>query len=101
MGEDAGLGGNFIPADKLVEQAQQVADHDKIVGGRIDADDRITRAAEQSIQTGGSNASQIVGGVIGLQPDGHCSGQADRVAKTSHHLTLARDEEQILIAHQP
>ena len=100
VGEHAGLGRDLQPRDHVVEHAHQAGQRRDAVTCRIDADHRIARAIEQAIDDRGGNAAQVVGRMVGLQAHGEMAGQADRVAKAGDDAALARDQDEVLVAHQ-
>ncbi len=100
MGEDAGLGRNFVALDDGVEHLQKLADALGVVGGRVDADHRVAVAVEQAVENARGDAGAVVGGVVGLQAGGHPPAQADGVAKARDHADLLRHQDQVLHAHQ-
>ena len=98
--QHAGLGRDAVFVDHRIEQMQQPGDLRQVVGGRVDADHRVAAAVEQAVEQGGGDAGGIVGRVVRLQPRRQPPGQADGVAKARDHAALARDDDQILHAHQ-
>ncbi len=100
VGQDAGLGRNLVLLDHLVEQVIQRHERRDTVGGRVDANHRITRPVEQAVEHRGGDATRVIGGVVGLQTHRESPRQAHRVAERRHHPTLARDEDKVLVAHQ-
>ncbi len=99
MGQDAALGGDGVGLDDLLQQPQQLADDRRAVGGRIDPDHRVARAQQQAVDDRGGDASEVVGGVVGLQAGGEAAGEAQRAAETCGHLGFGADQDEILVAH--
>jgi len=100
MGEHAALCRDLQPRDDVVEQPQQLADHRRIVAGRIDADAGVARSKQDAVEDRSRDALGVVEGMVGLQPHAHPSLQADGVAKGRGHGAFLGDQDQILVAHQ-
>jgi len=100
MGEHTGLGRNLIGSDDIIHQSHQLDGLTDIVRGRIDADHRIAAAIEQAVDNTGSNAGNIVSGMVWLQPGGQVPRQAYGIPEGGSYPAFARHQNQILIAHQ-
>ncbi len=70
------------------------------VRSRVDADHGVAAAVGETFEHRRQDAARIVRGVVGLQPHRHRARQPDGVAETRHDPHLARDRDQILVAHQ-
>ena len=70
------------------------------VGCRIDADDSIAGAEQQSIEGRCGDALWIVGRMVGLQAHGQPTRQADGVAEAGDDAAFRGHRDQILQAHQ-
>nr|GEU28151.1 hypothetical protein [Tanacetum cinerariifolium] len=99
VGEHARLGGDFVAGNDLVQHGHQPDHLRHVVGGGVDADHGIAAAVQQAVEHAGGNAGGVVGRVVRLQPGGHAAGQADGVAKARDHEAFARDQHQVLDAH--
>ena len=100
VGEDAGLGGDGVAGDQLIQHAHQRHRLADAVGGGIDADHRIAATVEQAVEHRGGDAGGIIGGVVGLQAHGQPAGQADGIAEGGDDADATGNGDQILIAHQ-
>ena len=100
MRQNAGLRGDGVTFDQFSQHIQQAADVFQVVRGRIHADDGVAAAVTQPVQGGGGNALDVVGGVVGLQPDGKSPRKPDGVAKTGRDVALGGHENEILRTHQ-
>ena len=72
----------------------------RIVGGRIDSDDRIARTQHQAIDNAGGDGSRVVRRMIGLQACRKPARQADSCPKTCDDAYFPRHLDEILLAHQ-
>ena len=98
--QHATLGRNVETLDDLIEHAQHVAKRRHAVRHRIDPDHGVTRTDQKPVQRRRRDAAQVVGRVIGLQPNRQAAGKPDGIAEARHHLAFACHRHQILIAHQ-
>ena len=99
MREHAGLGGDLVALPDLLDQGEQGVDVIQVVGGRVDADDRVAAAVEQPVHDARGDPARIVRRVVRLQTSGQVSRQADGVTESRHIVAASRDRDQVLIAH--
>ena len=66
----------------------------------VDPDHGVARSEQQPVEDRGGNAGRVVGRMVGLQSGREPAGQADGSAESRDHPDLARDGDQILVAHQ-
>jgi len=99
VGQHAGLRGDLLAGDQLVEQLQQPHQLRHAVGRGVDADHRVAGAIHQAVDDAGQDAGRAVGRVVGLQPHRQRAGQAQRVAEAGDDATLAGHQDEVLVAH--
>ncbi len=100
MCQYTGLGGNIVPQAQRFQHVQQGDAVGDAVGGGIDADHRVAAAEQQAIDRCGTDAAEIVGGMVGLQAGAEAAGQALGVAERRGDAAAAGDADEILVAHQ-
>mmetsp|Transcript_3267 Transcript_3267/g.8347 ORF Transcript_3267/g.8347 Transcript_3267/m.8347 type:complete len:240 (+) Transcript_3267:954-1673(+) len=98
MGQHAALCRDLMPGDHRVQQLQQAHHLGQVVGGGVDADDRVARAHQQAVEQAGGDAGLVVGRVVGLQPRGQPAAPAERAAEARDHLAALGDQQQVLHA---
>ena len=86
--------------DEPVQPAQDGRHRIDRFGRRIDADDRVAAAEQQTVNRRQQNAAEIVGGMVRLHADAEHAALAQRIAAARHIADLARREDQVLVAHQ-
>jgi hypothetical protein len=99
VGQHAGLGGNRVAVDDLVEHGHELDHLRHVVGGRVDADDGVAAAVHQAVEQAGGDAGCVIERVVRLQPGREGACQADRIAKARDDAALAGDQHQVLDAH--
>ncbi len=100
MGEDTGLGRNLVALDQLIEGPEEVSRPGRAVGGRVHSDDGIAAAHQKAVDDRRAHSGEIVGRMVGLDPDGETAGQADGVSKRGDDPNFSRHRDQVLVAHQ-
>ena len=79
---------------------QNIANDLDRFGGRVDADDRVAAAVQQAVDRRQQDPSQVVAGVIGLDPDAQHPALAHRVATAGDVANLAGGDNEVFVAHQ-
>lgn len=100
VGQDAGLRGDRVGCDELVDESEELGDAGGGIGGGVDADTGVAATVEQAVERGGGDAVGIVGGVIGLEADGERAAAAEGGAETRDDFALRGDEHEVLVAHE-
>jgi hypothetical protein len=94
--EHAGLRRNFKARAQIVEHDEHISHAAWAIACGIDADDRVTRSEQQSVNHACCDASKIVRRMVGLEPCRKSAGQANRVAKARHDLSFGGDDHEVL-----
>ncbi len=100
MGQDAGLGRDLVVLAHLVQHRGEGDRGLDVVGGRVDADDRVASAVEQPVDDRGGHPARVVGRMVGLQAGREPPRQADGGTEGRRHPAFARHDDKILEAHQ-
>ena len=100
MRQHAGLDRQVVVPAKCIEHTQQGGRVGDAVGCGIDADDSVADAVEQPIEDRQRDPARIVCGMVRLQTGGEAPWKAEGRAERGHHPALARDGDEILVAHQ-
>lgn len=99
MRQHAGLRGHLVAGDDGVEHLEQPHHVRDVVERRVDADDGIAAAIEQAVEHAGSDAREVVGRVVRLQPRRHTPSEADGIAEPGDDTGLACRQHEILRPH--
>ena len=100
MREHAGLGGNAEAHPQVIDQPEQQHRLLGAVGRRVDPDHRVATAVHEAVEDRGADAFRIIGGVVGLKPDGEAARQSEGVAEPGDDSDLPGHCDQVLVAHQ-
>jgi hypothetical protein len=94
--EHAGLRRDFKARAQIVEHDEDVSHAVRAIACGVDADDRVTRSEQQSVNHACCDAPKIVRGMVGLESCRKPPGQANRVAKPRHDLSFGGDDHEVL-----